>query len=261
MCIRDSRASVLSRPCTHLSSEHSWIDPCADRMAHYTLFSGALSECQLADQAMEFILGYTLMQPQQASECDSLRRSESCPVGEEPVWVRTEGIELEEVVDMIAQASDQCIERITQLPDSTLSRSGVCAVMLASSPNLLAPLWSAAGESNARKMAILEAIVVCSTNVQCEEKVWVPSECGFYCFDPSDEMEEWLLDVERCTDLVLAVPDTLFADLAATIAVPKPAGSFIAAASEAIAAVVCNCLLYTSPSPRDRTRSRMPSSA
>ena len=24
---------------------------------------------------------------------------------------------------------------------------------------------------------------------------------------------------------------------------------------------VCNCLLYTSPSPRDRTRSRMPSSA
>ena len=26
-------------------------------------------------------------------------------------------------------------------------------------------------------------------------------------------------------------------------------------------AIVCNCLLYTSPSPRDRTRSRMPSSA
>ena len=28
-----------------------------------------------------------------------------------------------------------------------------------------------------------------------------------------------------------------------------------------IRAVVMNCLLYTSPSPRDRTRSRMPSSA
>ena len=27
------------------------------------------------------------------------------------------------------------------------------------------------------------------------------------------------------------------------------------------AAQVCDCLLYTSPSPRDRTRSRMPSSA
>ena len=25
--------------------------------------------------------------------------------------------------------------------------------------------------------------------------------------------------------------------------------------------ILCNCLLYTSPSPRDRTRSRMPSSA
>ena len=26
-------------------------------------------------------------------------------------------------------------------------------------------------------------------------------------------------------------------------------------------AAICSCLLYTSPSPRDRTRSRMPSSA
>ena len=28
-----------------------------------------------------------------------------------------------------------------------------------------------------------------------------------------------------------------------------------------ILSIVCICLLYTSPSPRDRTRSRMPSSA
>ena len=28
-----------------------------------------------------------------------------------------------------------------------------------------------------------------------------------------------------------------------------------------LAAEICTCLLYTSPSPRDRTRSRMPSSA
>ena len=31
--------------------------------------------------------------------------------------------------------------------------------------------------------------------------------------------------------------------------------------SSDIASVTCGCLLYTSPSPRDRTRSRMPSSA
>ena len=30
---------------------------------------------------------------------------------------------------------------------------------------------------------------------------------------------------------------------------------------EALSALDTNCLLYTSPSPRDRTRSRMPSSA
>ena len=33
------------------------------------------------------------------------------------------------------------------------------------------------------------------------------------------------------------------------------------AASEPLDAESMNCLLYTSPSPRDRTRSRMPSSA
>ena len=31
--------------------------------------------------------------------------------------------------------------------------------------------------------------------------------------------------------------------------------------NEYYVAVACGCLLYTSPSPRDRTRSRMPSSA
>ena len=31
--------------------------------------------------------------------------------------------------------------------------------------------------------------------------------------------------------------------------------------SQHIAVYISNCLLYTSPSPRDRTRSRMPSSA
>ena len=31
--------------------------------------------------------------------------------------------------------------------------------------------------------------------------------------------------------------------------------------AEQVISVFCGCLLYTSPSPRDRTRSRMPSSA
>ena len=42
----------------------------------------------------------------------------------------------------------------------------------------------------------------------------------------------------------------------------ESAAAFIARASEAeLARVFKDCLLYTSPSPRDRTRSRMPSSA
>ena len=35
----------------------------------------------------------------------------------------------------------------------------------------------------------------------------------------------------------------------------------MAEAGQVVSAMACSCLLYTSPSPRDRTRSRMPSSA
>ena len=45
-----------------------------------------------------------------------------------------------------------------------------------------------------------------------------------------------------------------------TITLTRKAGE-IASAQAAINAGVITCLLYTSPSPRDRTRSRMPSSA
>ena len=37
--------------------------------------------------------------------------------------------------------------------------------------------------------------------------------------------------------------------------------ALVLAHNKTLAAQLCNCLLYTSPSPRDRTRSRMPSSA
>ena len=41
----------------------------------------------------------------------------------------------------------------------------------------------------------------------------------------------------------------------------KTAGNFMTKATGVVATLFIICLLYTSPSPRDRTRSRMPSSA
>ena len=43
----------------------------------------------------------------------------------------------------------------------------------------------------------------------------------------------------------------------------KTAGNFLTKSTAIVATlfIICSCLLYTSPSPRDRTRSRMPSSA
>ena len=53
--------------------------------------------------------------------------------------------------------------------------------------------------------------------------------------------------------------------LASAVAPAAPSGglpNFLGAGTQASLASHCNtCLLYTSPSPRDRTRSRMPSSA
>ena len=63
----------------------------------------------------------------------------------------------------------------------------------------------------------------------------------------------------RAADLLGATPDApvrlpVVADLAAGDAPDRPVGP-------GEAARIMTCLLYTSPSPRDRTRSRMPSSA
>ena len=61
------------------------------------------------------------------------------------------------------------------------------------------------------------------------------------------------LEARPTTSLVRqAVMNILAADLAQSRWLDLCSGS---------GAMACDCLLYTSPSPRDRTRSRMPSSA
>ena len=66
-----------------------------------------------------------------------------------------------------------------------------------------------------------------------------------------DQLESWVthreLDVQRWSELP---------DLRAALVTPDS----LAATAEALLRTQA-CLLYTSPSPRDRTRSRMPSSA
>ena len=57
--------------------------------------------------------------------------------------------------------------------------------------------------------------------------------------------------------VLLTVPDGAIASVAALL----PPGPIVLHCSGACGLDVLDCLLYTSPSPRDRTRSRMPSSA
>ena len=61
--------------------------------------------------------------------------------------------------------------------------------------------------------------------------------------------------------MTILVPDTIYAGDTVIFDVPEftdPVGNSIASGTYTL---TWYCLLYTSPSPRDRTRSRMPSSA
>ena len=66
------------------------------------------------------------------------------------------------------------------------------------------------------------------------------------------------INEKYCKACELCVTDCPFGVLALDIQLLSPAGYHPAMMVKPEA---CTCLLYTSPSPRDRTRSRMPSSA
>ena len=66
---------------------------------------------------------------------------------------------------------------------------------------------------------------------------------------------------ELSRDLNLDNKDILDAAQKLSISVKSHSSSISAEEAKKIKNLINNCLLYTSPSPRDRTRSRMPSSA
>ena len=72
-----------------------------------------------------------------------------------------------------------------------------------------------------------------------------------------------VVDEDNCTGCQVCVP---FCPVDCIEPVPKekydiPIPPVQVRHDECIGCQICACLLYTSPSPRDRTRSRMPSSA
>ena len=98
------------------------------------------------------------------------------------------------------------------------------------------------------------------TNVKLLEKVVAESR-------KSSTLKKWLLLVTRLllfTALIMAFVQPFFAAktaLSSKETVIYIDNSFSMEAKVANESLLNNCLLYTSPSPRDRTRSRMPSSA
>ena len=69
---------------------------------------------------------------------------------------------------------------------------------------------------------------------------------------------------DSSTRVILRVYNILGKEVATLVNAEKPAGNYeveFDASNVANGVYFYSCLLYTSPSPRDRTRSRMPSSA
>ena len=88
-----------------------------------------------------------------------------------------------------------------------------------------------------------------TTGLQIRERLETRSDLELISIDPdkrkdSDARSEIMNSVDV---VILCLPDQAARDAVELIAHPD--------------VVVIDCLLYTSPSPRDRTRSRMPSSA
>ena len=83
--------------------------------------------------------------------------------------------------------------------------------------------------------------------------------------DPSEEMKSWLRELPKPCG-IFAVHDPLGRFLSGAcsqlgIRVPDDIAIVGANNDPLVCGLTYPCLLYTSPSPRDRTRSRMPSSA
>ena len=71
-----------------------------------------------------------------------------------------------------------------------------------------------------------------------------------------------VLDLDRLYGVLDIVIDVLsIAGLALALRAPGGRKRMLVIASTFLPVVLCTCLLYTSPSPRDATLSRMPSSA
>ena len=69
------------------------------------------------------------------------------------------------------------------------------------------------------------------------------------------------LDIPAAGEFIASFDrENLFLEVAAKTDGLRQAGEFLAAHRGEAGLIYC-CLLYTSPSPRDRTRSRMPASA
>ena len=78
-----------------------------------------------------------------------------------------------------------------------------------------------------------------------------------------DDMEAWLVEaIDGATEEVLvAVQELSLPRVAQALIAAKHRGVLVQVILENNYSQAWSCLLYTSPSPRDRTRSRMPSSA
>ena len=69
-------------------------------------------------------------------------------------------------------------------------------------------------------------------------------------------LDKYVTDAQKANFASMMAPGAGYLDAAGQF--PSPGGEEL---SEAFTGEPYPCLLYTSPSPRDRTRSRMPSSA
>ena len=146
---------------------------------------------------------------------------------------------------MLAAAREGYGKASVHLPDlmNTMSFPGFWRLAARHMRTGLGELWRSWS-----KAAFVRALQRLIPEVRAEDLVPAPSGIRAQALRPTGELvDDFLLDEQEGILNVLNAP--------------SPAATASLSIGEAVVDRLDGCLLYTSPSPRDRTRSRMPSSA
>ena len=122
------------------------------------------------------------------------------------------------------------------------------------------PLYHEVFEGNTAEVTTLKGVIEKIVKRFPIKRIIAVADRGLLSTDNLADLQAITLPGGGMLEFILAVPGRRYGEFVELLESFHSA-QCVSAQSEVLSETAWNCLLYTSPSPRDRTRSRMPSSA